>query len=164
MEENEKGFQHIKQLKTSPVLPPKLRGTQVPAAAFHRVPGHYSRTCVGRAPASYAGLGRACGSRPRRGCGREPAAGRAVSWKAPGPRLRTAPSISTFAFRFLVNPASSRSQTISPKARGAALLSSRVPPATRGASYFGNLSNSLTDCTSPSVPHPGRAWAALLKV
>lgn len=28
MEENEKGFQHIKQLKTSPVLPPKLRGTR----------------------------------------------------------------------------------------------------------------------------------------
>ncbi|MXQ79117.1 hypothetical protein E5288_WYG000243 [Bos mutus] len=60
-----------------------------------------------------------------------PAAQRAVSWKAPGPRLRTAPSVSAFAFRFPLSPAASRSQAISPKARGTALPSSRLPPAER---------------------------------
>ena len=65
------------------------------------------------------------------GEGAVPTAQRAAPWKAPGPRLRTAPAVSAFAFRFPLSPAASRSQAVSPKARGTALPSSRLPPAER---------------------------------
>lgn len=82
----------------------------------------------------------------------ETADARTIQRKAPDPRLRTAPSVLTFAFRFPLNPSPSRSPAISPKTRGEALLSSLFPPTARLASCFGNFCRSPTTGTCLSVP------------
>lgn len=83
------------------------------------------------------------------------AAPRAVSWKALG-RACVLPSVSTFAFRFPLSPAASRSQAVSPKTRGTALPSSRLPPEALGRLLLETFQR-LTVGTSSIVPHPGRA-------
>lgn len=114
-------------------LSQSLKLIGIPSSAFYFVQGPLLSDSIRQGGRGFGGRGR----------GRQ--AGRHSVGK---PRARACVLLLislTFAFRFPLSPAPSRSTAISPKARGAALLSSCVPPAARPGRLFWKLSQE-PDC------------------